>query len=319
MPIQICHEDTDNDIVVVDSTTGKLWQAYAATNNTHIASGPPQCSCATSLASTWSQSSAQTVQLDSTQRQDGTFVQYASPKSTLRQLPFQLAQIVCQANTLQPLALSSCGDCPAVSICEVDPQVRDIALHYKHKTSLGQWLTQASVSSAVWLASAALELARCCVQPLRNCCSGHSLYRTCQCRRPTTRGWWTLECSSSRVALSALCSLPHSDSIYMQQVCVFMQQGCVCVCLLLQDLVQSCLRGEGGDIWGHVLRETTSRGLCGLVCSSRTSERGAEGDCVKEGGGGEGKCERERCVCLLLQYLIQSCARERYSGTFFLK
>jgi hypothetical protein len=41
-----------------------------------------------------------------------------------------------------------------------------------------------------------------------------------------------------------------------------------------------------------VLRETTSRGLCGLGCPSRTSERGGEGDCVKEGGGGEGKCER---------------------------
>jgi hypothetical protein len=44
-----------------------------------------------------------------------------------------------------------------------------------------------------------------------------------------------------------------------------------------------------GDIGGHVLRETTSRGLCGLVCPSRTSERGGEGDCVKGGGGGEGK------------------------------
>jgi hypothetical protein len=32
-----------------------------------------------------------------------------------------------------------------------------------------------------------------------------------------------------------------------------------------------------------VLRETTNRGLCGLVCPSRTSERGGEGDCVKEG------------------------------------
>ena len=30
--------------------------------------------------------------------------------------------------------------------------------------------------------------------------------------------------------------------------------------------------GEG-DSGGHVLRETTSRGLCGLVCPSRTSER----------------------------------------------
>jgi hypothetical protein len=45
-----------------------------------------------------------------------------------------------------------------------------------------------------------------------------------------------------------------------------------------------------------VLRETTSRGLCGLVCPSRTSERGGEGDCVKEGGGEEGKCERERAL-----------------------
>jgi hypothetical protein len=52
----------------------------------------------------------------------------------------------------------------------------------------------------------------------------------------------------------------------------------------------------GGVIGGHVLRETTSRGLCGLVCPSRTSERGREGECVKEGGGGEGKCERERAL-----------------------
>jgi hypothetical protein len=37
----------------------------------------------------------------------------------------------------------------------------------------------------------------------------------------------------------------------------------VCVCLLLQDLVISCFRGEGGDMGGHVLRETTTQGLCG--------------------------------------------------------
>ena len=30
----------------------------------------------------------------------------------------------------------------------------------------------------------------------------------------------------------------------------------------------------GEDSGGHVLRETMSRGLCGLVCPSRTSERG---------------------------------------------
>jgi hypothetical protein len=67
----------------------------------------------------------------------------------------------------------------------------------------------------------------------------------------------------------------------------------VCECLLLQDLVQSCLRG-GGGILEDMCYE--SRGLCGLVCPSRTSERGGEGDCVKEGGGGEGKCERERAL-----------------------
>jgi hypothetical protein len=41
-------------------------------------------------------------------------------------------------------------------------------------------------------------------------------------------------------------------------VCVYYcRTDVLCVCLLLQDLVQSCVRGEGGDIGGHVLRETT--------------------------------------------------------------
>jgi hypothetical protein len=57
---------------------------------------------------------------------------------------------------------------------------------------------------------------------------------------------------------------------------------------------------EEGDSGGHVLRETKSRGLCGLVCPSRTSERWGEGDCVKEGGGGEGERERERALGLPL-------------------
>jgi hypothetical protein len=55
--------------------------------------------------------------------------------------------------------------------------------------------------------------------------------------------------------------------------------------------------GEG-DSGG--LRETTSGGLRGLVCPSRTGERGGEGDCVKEGGGGGGDRERERALGLLL-------------------
>jgi hypothetical protein len=61
--------------------------------------------------------------------------------------------------------------------------------------------------------------------------------------------------------------------------------------------------GEG-DSGGHVLRETTSRGLCGLVCPSHTSERG-EGDCVKEGGGEEGERERERAGGVRLRHSPQ--------------
>ena len=53
-----------------------------------------------------------------------------------------------------------------------------------------------------------------------------------------------------------------------------------------------------------MLRETTSRGLCGLVCPSRTSERGGEGNCVKEGGGEEGERERERAVKVRLRYSL---------------
>jgi hypothetical protein len=93
--------------------------------------------------------------------------------------------------------------------------------------------------------------------------------------------------------------------------------GPVCVCLLLQDLVQSCLR-VWGDIGGHVLRVTTS--LCGLVCPSRTSERG--GHVITQVARGERDivenllvekrvcvCVFFYCVCLLLQDLVQSCLR----------
>jgi len=60
----------------------------------------------------------------------------------------------------------------------------------------------------------------------------------------------------------------------------------------------------GGNNGGHVLRETTSRGLCELVCPSRTSERGGEGYCEKEGGGEEGERERERAVKVRLRYSL---------------
>ena len=59
-----------------------------------------------------------------------------------------------------------------------------------------------------------------------------------------------------------------------------------CVFITAVPLIKLFAWGEG-ESGGHVLRETTSRGQCGLVCPSRTSERGGEGDCVKEGGGRE--------------------------------
>ena len=65
--------------------------------------------------------------------------------------------------------------------------------------------------------------------------------------------------------------------------------------------------GEG-DSGGHMLREKTSRGLCGLVCPSRTSKRGGEGDCVKEGGGGEGVQEGPLAKILERQRVQQAAA-----------
>jgi hypothetical protein len=62
----------------------------------------------------------------------------------------------------------------------------------------------------------------------------------------------------------------------------------MCVFITAVPIIKLLAWGEG-DSGENVLRETTSRGLCGLVCPSRTSERGEEGDCVKEGGGEQGE------------------------------
>ena len=61
------------------------------------------------------------------------------------------------------------------------------------------------------------------------------------------------------------------------------------VCFITAGPITNLFAWGGEESGGHVLRETTSRGRCGLVCPSRTSERGGQGDCVKEGGGGEGE------------------------------
>jgi hypothetical protein len=40
------------------------------------------------------------------------------------------------------------------------------------------------------------------------------------------------------------------------------ERACVCVCLLLQDLVQSCLRGGGGGIWEDMCYESRRAEAC---------------------------------------------------------
>jgi hypothetical protein len=80
----------------------------------------------------------------------------------------------------------------------------------------------------------------------------------------------------------------------------------VCVCLITAVPISKLFALGEGDSGGHVLPETTSRSLYGLVCPSRTSERGGEGDCVKEGGGEEeGERERERAGGVRLRHSPQ--------------
>jgi hypothetical protein len=81
------------------------------------------------------------------------------------------------------------------------------------------------------------------------------------------------------------------------------------VCVYYCSTYYKAVRAGGGS-GGHVLRETTSRGLCGLVCPSRTSERGGEGDCVKEEGEEKGSARgsvhwgRERVLFIGTQFSI---------------
>ena len=69
----------------------------------------------------------------------------------------------------------------------------------------------------------------------------------------------------------------------------------MCVFITTVPIAKLFAWGEGNS-GGHVLRETTSRGPCGLVCPSRTSERGEKGYSVKEGGGEEGERVKERAL-----------------------
>ncbi len=47
-----------------------------------------------------------------------------------------------------------------------------------------------------------------------------------------------------------------------------------CVCFITAGPITKLFAWGGEESGRHVLRETTSRGLCGLVCPSRTSECG---------------------------------------------
>jgi hypothetical protein len=115
----------------------------------------------------------------------------------------------------------------------------------------------------------------------------------------------------------------------------FTQPACCWVCVFVTPGHSTKMFAWGGeDMGGHVLRETTSRGLCGLGCPSRTSERGGEGDATlpvpryqsqagvfitavpntKLCAWGEEEWRTfmcyEICVCLLLQDLVQNCLHQ---------
>jgi hypothetical protein len=77
----------------------------------------------------------------------------------------------------------------------------------------------------------------------------------------------------------------------------------VCVCLLLQDLVQSCLRG-GGGIWEDMCYERRRAEACVDVSAHHALVM----QCVYYY-----YCSRGLVyVCLLLQDLVQSCLRVYY-------
>jgi len=123
--------------------------------------------------------------------------------------------------------------------------------------------------------------------------------------RPQTPGGRQGSLQTEHCGPLSLPPLPSEKGVYHQlpirkgsfaQRCPF---GDYCVFITAVPITKLFALGEG-DRGGHVLRETTSQGLCGLVCPSRTSERGGEGDCVKGGEGEEGERERERALGLLV-------------------
>ncbi len=80
-----------------------------------------------------------------------------------------------------------------------------------------------------------------------------------------------------------------------------------CVCVYYCSTYYKAVREEEGGKWRTCATRDYEPGLCELVCPSRTSERGGEGYCVKEGGGVSNSlsnkvimCVCFICVCVLL-------------------
>ena len=70
-------------------------------------------------------------------------------------------------------------------------------------------------------------------------------------------------------------SPPSFHTIFLSHVCMY-------VVITAVPISKLFAWGEG-DSGGHVLRETTSRGLCGLVCPSRTGTREEPGSSTQGG------------------------------------
>jgi hypothetical protein len=112
----------------------------------------------------------------------------------------------------------------------------------------------------------------------------------------SSAAFWQHPCIGSFGAGAGTCSPPRPPCICSFGAGAGRCPTCVCVYYCSTYYKTVCVGGRAIVERGRVLRETTSRGLCGLVCPSCTSERGGERDCVKEGGGKEGERERERAL-----------------------
>ncbi len=97
---------------------------------------------------------------------------------------------------------------------------------------------------------------------------GERRWRTCATRddEPANGVWGSRKAGGAESVSAALdppfWTLVPNKTLSRSLFSSSSSSGSPCVCLLLQFLLQSCSRGGGGNNGGHVLRETTSRGLC---------------------------------------------------------